>query len=244
MLLFSCTPSIVHQPPNYLINYLIVLPLTPRLRFIGGIKENKLVGTDWSIRPQPPLFGQLSPFDTKTINCYANPSTYADNLEGVTIDWDVGLQKVKCNKVTANTGNCMLAYGCSNFINGKNNTYYNCLSYDFVLNVHKRPPTQFIPIIITEKNFCKMMKKEFICEECCICYNNDCNKDFKKCKNQGKKAQNLFKIYKDQKPNDTPILKIKYPITTTTTTMTTTIKTTLKTTKKTTLSTKTIEKSK
>jgi len=41
---------------------------------------------------------------------------------GVTIDWDVGLQKVECNKVTANTGNCMLAFDCKEFDNGLNNS--------------------------------------------------------------------------------------------------------------------------
>uniref|UniRef100_A0A914NWX2 Uncharacterized protein n=1 Tax=Meloidogyne incognita TaxID=6306 RepID=A0A914NWX2_MELIC len=154
------------------------------------------------------------------INCYANPETYDDNLEGVTIDWDVGLQKVECNKVTANTGNCMLAFDCVRFVNGENNTYYNCLSYDFVLNVHKRKQSKDIPYTITESNFCTMMKSEFECTKCCICYKNDCNKDFKECEKHGKKAQEGFKIKHTQKPNKIPILKTKYPITTTTTAIT------------------------
>nr|CAD2183418.1 unnamed protein product [Meloidogyne enterolobii] len=65
-----------------------------------------------------------------------------------------------------------------------------------------------------------MMKSEFECTKCCICYKNDCNKDFKECEKHGKKAQEGFKIKHTQKPNKIPILKTKYPITTTTTAIT------------------------
>ncbi|CAK5079950.1 unnamed protein product [Meloidogyne enterolobii] len=69
-----------------------------------------------------------------------------------------------------------------------------------------------------------MMKTEFECTKCCICYKDDCNKDFKKCEGHGTKAQEGFKIEPNQSPNKKPILKTKYPITTTTTAITTTKK--------------------
>ncbi|CAK5079952.1 unnamed protein product [Meloidogyne enterolobii] len=105
-------------------------------------------------------------------------------------------------------------------------TYYNCLSDDFIINVHKRQQSKNIPYTITETNFCRMMKTEFECTKCCICYKDDCNKDFKECEGHGTKAQRGFKIKPNQSPNKKPILKTKYPITTTTTAITTTSTTT------------------
>nr|CAD2190711.1 unnamed protein product [Meloidogyne enterolobii] len=86
-------------------------------------------------------------------------------------------------------------------------TYYNCLSDDFIINVHKRQQSKNIPYTITETNFCRMMKTEFECTKCCICYKDDCNKDFKECEGHGTKAQRGFKIKPNQSPNKKPILK-------------------------------------
>jgi hypothetical protein len=94
-----------------------------------------------------------------------------------------------------------------------------------MLNAHNRTPTQYMPTIINEKNFCQMMKDEFSCEKCCICNNDNCNENHQKCLDQGKRAKETFKVYPNNLPVKRPVLKTKNPITTTIK-KTTTLKTT------------------
>ncbi|KAF7636806.1 hypothetical protein Mgra_00003752 [Meloidogyne graminicola] len=148
------------------------------------------------------------------VKCFASPTIYSENLEGVEFDYNVGLQDVECKKVT------------------NDSDYHDCLSYDFILNIHKLKYPESIPIRITQSNFCTVMKNVFLCGGCCICSIDNCNK-----KNQCTNRARPFNIKSNYQPTNNPLIKYK---TTTTTKLTSTTK--IKTTKKTTLSTKKTEK--